>query len=101
MVRIKNEKIDINSSNEMNDLIILEDIILNECFLSNSYNVFMSKCSNKTLFIKILDIFKDIKFLEREALDILFSNGWTTFKIENEDEVKKIFNRAKEELNKL
>ena len=79
MSKIKNEKVEVENSIELNDQDFLNDILETEKNMSNNLSIALNEMSNKVLFKEIFDIFKDSKDLAREAYCIAFQNGWYTF----------------------
>lgn len=95
MSKIGNEKVEISSTKEMNDLDILNDIMQSEKNNSNNYSIAIDEMSNKVLYKKIFKIFKETKALARELYDLAFVKGWYTLETADETKIKKEYDNAK------
>ena len=63
---IKNECEEIPKDECMNDEDILNDIMLSEKNISNSYSVAVNEMSNKYLYKEVMSIFEDTKDMARD-----------------------------------
>ena len=55
MAKIQNEKVEVNSTKEMNDKDLLNDILQCEKNESNNYSCALNEMSNKVLYKKVLN----------------------------------------------
>jgi spore coat protein CotF len=101
MKEIKNEKEEINKDECMNDEDLLNDIMLCEKNISNSYSVAINEMSNKYLYKKIMNIFEDTKDLARDIFNLMFSKGWYILTPEEENKITKSYTKYSDKLKEL
>mgnify|MGYP004468802937 FL=1 len=101
MSKIKNEKVEVENSIELNDQDILNDILETEKNMSNNLSIALNEMSNKVLFKEIFDIFKDTKDLAREAYCIAFQNGWYTLETVEENKISQAYKEYNDKLSQL
>lgn len=101
MSKIENEKVEVNSSKELNDLDILNDILQCEKNISTNLSIGISEMSNKVLFKKVFKMFKSTKGIVRELYDLGFSKGWYTLETANETNINKELESAKDMFKEL
>ena len=101
MKEIKNECQKIEKDLYMNDEDILNDILLSEKNISNCYSVALNELSNKILYKKIMDIFKDTKDMARDIYNLMFSKGWYVLSPEEENKISKAYQKYSDKLLEL
>lgn len=101
MSKIENEKTQIPSTKEINDMDILNDILYSEKAMSENYNTAIGEMSNKTLFKKILELYNETKEIERDTFDLLFKNGWYSLEKAEETKINQAYNEANNQIKEL
>ena len=101
MKEIKNEKQEISKDECLNDEDLLNDIMLCEKNISNSYSVAINEMSNKYLYKKVMDIFEDTKDIARDIYNLMFSKGWYSITQEDEKNIEKSFTKYSKKLSEL
>ena len=101
MSKIQNEKIEVENTNELNDLDLLNDILENEKNTSNNYSIALNEMSNNKLYKEIFELFKDTKELAREAYNIAFQKGWYTLETAEESKINVALKEAEKRLNEI
>lgn len=101
MSKIQNEKVEVPTNKDMNDMDILNDIMQCEKNESNNYSIAIDEMSNKVLYKKIFSIFKDTKGLAREAYNIAFTNGWYSLETAQEEKITKALDEAKKQYKEI
>lgn len=101
MSKIQNEKIEVENTNELNDLDLLNDILENEKNTSNNYSIALNEMSNNRLYKEIFELFKDTKELAREAYNIAFQKGWYTLETAEESKINVALKEAEKRLNEI
>lgn len=95
MAKVQNQKSQVVSSKEMNEMDYLNDVLQCEKNISNNYSIAIDEMSNKVLFKKVFSIFKDTKGLARKAYDLAFQKGWYSLETAEEVKIKKELNSMK------
>lgn len=98
---IKNECEEIPKDECMNDEDILNDIMLSEKNISNSYSVAMNEMSNKYLYKEVMSIFEDTKDMARDIYNLMFSKGWYSITQEDEKNIEKSYTKYSKKLSEL
>ncbi len=98
---IKNECEEIPKDEGMNDEDILNDIMLSEKNISNSYSVAMNEMSNKYLYKEVMSIFEDTKDMARDIYNLMFSKGWYSITQEDEKNIEKSYTKYSKKLSEL
>ena len=101
MKEIKNEKEEINKDECMNDEDLLNDIMLCEKNISNSYSVAINEMSNKYLYKKVMSIFEDTKDMARDIFNLMFEKGWYTVPVEEDKKIEKSYTKYNIKLSEL
>ncbi len=101
MSKIQNKKIEVENTNELNDLDLLNDILENEKNTSNNYSIALNEMSNNKLYKEIFELFKDTKELAREAYNIAFQKGWYTLETAEESKINVALKEAEKRLNEI
>ena len=101
MKEIKNEKQEISKDECLNDEDLLNDIMLCEKNISNSYSVAINEMSNKYLYKEVMNIFEDTKSIAREIYNFMFSKGWYSVTQEDEKNIEKSFTKYSKKLSEL
>lgn len=101
MKKVKNEKTPVSNTNDMSDEDILNDILNSEKNMSNNYSYAIDEMSNKTLFKKIMNIFKDTKNAARSTFELSFEKGWYTLEEADEDKINQTYTKANEQKSEL
>ena len=101
MKEIKNEKQEISKDECLNDEDLLNDIMLCEKNISNSYSVAINEMSNKYLYKKVMDIFEDTKDIARDIYNLMFSKGWYSITQEDEKNIEKSYTKYSNKLSEL
>lgn len=101
MKEIKNEKQEISKDECLNDEDLLNDIMLCEKNISNSYSVAINEMSNKYLYKKVIDIFEDTKDIARDIYNLMFSKGWYSITQEDEKNIEKSYTKYSNKLSEL
>ena len=60
MAKVQNQKSQVVSSKEMNEMDYLNDVLQCEKNISNNYSIAIDEMSNKILFKKVFSIFKSV-----------------------------------------
>ena len=98
---IKNESDQVIKDEFMNDEDLLNDIMLCEKNISNSYSVAINEMSNKYLYKEVMNIFEDTKSIAREIYNFMFSKGWYSVTQEDEKNIEKSFTKYSKKLSEL
>lgn len=98
---IKNECEKITKNECLNEEDILNDIMLSEKNISNSYSIAINEMSNKYLYKKIIDIFEDTKDMARDIYNLMFSKGWYSITQEDEKNIDKAYTKYSDKLSEL
>ena len=101
MEEIKNKCEQTPKDECMSEEDILNDILLSEKSISNSYSVAINEMSNKYLYKKVMDIFEDTKDIARDIFNLMFSKGWYTLTPEEENKITKSYNKYSDKLKEL
>ena len=101
MAKIENKKKEVSKGKEMNDKDILNDILLSEKNISNSYSVAINEMSNKYLYKKIMSIFDDTKDMARDIYNLMFTKGWYTITPEEDTKIEKSYTKYSNKMNEL
>ena len=101
MKQIKNEETKIQKDECLNDEDILNDILLSEKNISNSYSVAINEMSNKYLYKKIMSIFEDTKDMARDIYNLMFTKGWYTITPEEDTKIEKSYTKYSNKMNEL
>ena len=81
---------------------ILNDVLLSEKNMSNSYSVAINEMSSDKLYKKIMNFFDDTKEIAREIFTFMQSNGLYELSSETEEKIEDSctkYEEKKEELN--
>ena len=98
---IKNESDQVIKDEFMNEEDILNDILLCEKNISNSYSVAINEMSNKYLYKKIMSIFEDTKDMARGIFYLMFTKGWYTITPEEDTKIEKSYTKYSNKMNEL
>lgn len=98
---IKNECEQVPEIECMNDEDILNDIMLCEKNISNSYSVAINEMSNKYLYKEVMSIFEDTKDIARDIYNLMFSKGWYLITQEDEKNIEKSYTKYSNKLSEL
>ncbi len=101
MSKIVNKKKEVKKTKEINEIDILNDLLLYEKNMSNSYSITINEMSNKVLFRKVFILFKESKDLQRDIFDYMFKNGWYNLETASEEKINKAYIDAKKEYGEL
>ena len=101
MSKIQNEKIEVDNTDKLNDLDLLNDIIESEKNTSNNYSIALNEMSNNKLYKEVFELFKETKELAREAYNIAFKNGWYTLETAEETKISKALKEAEKRLKEI
>lgn len=80
---------------------ILNDVMLCEKNISNSYSVAINEMSNKYLYKEIMKIFDDTKNIARDIFNLMFSKGWYTLTPEEDAKIEKSYKKYSQKLEEL
>lgn len=101
MSKIENKKKEVKKTKEINEVDILNDLLLYEKNMSNSYSTALNEMSNKVLFRKVFTLFKESKGLGRDIFDFMFKSGWYSLETASEEKINKAYIDAKKEYGEL
>ncbi len=101
MSKIQNEKIEVDNTDKLNDLDLLNDILESEKNTSNNYSIALNEMSNNKLYKEVFELFKETKELAREAYNIAFKNGWYTLETAEETKISKALKEAEKRLKEI
>lgn len=101
MSKIENKKKEVKKTKEINEVDILNDLLLYEKNMSNSYSTALNEMSNKVLFRKVFTLFKESKGLGRDIFDFMFKCGWYSLETASEEKINKAYLDAKKEYGEL
>ena len=101
MEEIKNKCEQTPKDECMSEEDILNDILLSEKSISNSYSVAINEMSNKYLYKEVMNIFEDTKSIAREIYNFMFSKGWYSVTQEDEKNIEKSFTKYSKKLSEL
>ena len=101
MPKIQNEKIEVDNTDKLNDLDLLNDILESEKNTSNNYSIALNEMSNNKLYKEVFELFKETKELAREAYNIAFKNGWYTLETAEETKISKALKEAEKRLKEI
>ena len=98
---IKNECEQVPEIECMNDEDILNDIMLCEKNISNSYSVAINEMSNKYLYKEVMSIFEDTKDMSRDIFNLMFEKGWYSIPVEEDKKIEKSYTKYNNKLSEL
>lgn len=98
MAKIKNTKVTVPETIDMNDANFLYDILATEKCMSVNMVTMLNEISNQILFDKIEMLFREIKQSQHDLFELLFKKGWYTLE---EAEQTKIDEKTTELQTKL
>lgn len=101
MSKVENEKTQVPSTKDMNDMDLLNDILQSEKEISNNYNLAAGEMSSKNLFKKIFELYKEAKETTRNAFDLAFQNGWYSLEKAEEVKIQQAYNEANSQVKEL
>ena len=101
MKKVENKKSIALQIKNMNDSDILNDILNNEKNMSNNYSYAIDEMSNKTLFKKIMNIFKDTKDAARNTFELSFKKGWYSLETADKNKIKQAYDKANKQIKEL
>ena len=101
MSKIQNEKIEVDNTDKLNDLDLLNDILESEKNTSNNYSIALNEMSNNKLYKEVFELFKETKELARETYNIAFKNGWYTLETAEETKISKALKEAEKRLKEI
>lgn len=101
MSKIQNEKIEVDNTDKLNDLDLLNDILESEKNTSNNYSIALNEMSNNKLYKEVFELFKETKELARKAYNIAFKNGWYTLETAEETKISKALKEAEKRLKEI
>lgn len=101
MEEIKNKCEQTPKDECMSEEDILNDILLSEKSISNSYSVAINEMSNKYLYKKVMNIFEDTKDIARDIFNLMFEKGWYTVPVEEDKKIEKSYTKYNNKLNEL
>ena len=85
-MEIKNNK----KNNSVYEIILLKDILFNEKYLSDIYNKCINDFSNSELSNEFVSLLNNLNNIINKIKDLLFSLGYSSFSISNENEINKL-----------
>lgn len=80
---------------------ILNDILLSEKNISNSYSTAINEMSSDKLFKKVMGFFDDTKELAREIFTFMYNNGLYELTNETEENIETACTKYEEKKNEL
>ncbi|MDD3341147.1 MAG: spore coat protein [Bacilli bacterium] len=83
---ICNPKVEVPSTQEMNDCDYITSLLTCEKDMSVNYVYALNEASNETLYNEIFPIFKETKDFGRKVYELMFQKGW--YKLEKAEENK-------------
>lgn len=101
MSKIENKKKEVKKTKDINEVDILNDLLLYEKNMSNSYSTTLNEMSNKVLFRKVFTLFKESKGMARDIFDFMFKSGWYSLETASEEKINKAYLDAKKEYGEL
>ncbi len=101
MKKVENKKTPTSKLKSMNDSDILNDILSSEKSMSNNYSYAIDEMSNKTLFKKVLDIFKDTKNAARVVFELSFRKGWYSLEKAEKNKITQAYDKANKQVKEL
>lgn len=101
MAKIQNEKVQVPSTPKLNDCDILTQILESEKNMGDNLSIALNEASNEELYQEIFSIFMNIKGLQREIYELMFSKGWYTLDSADSDKITEAKTQLSEKLNEL
>ena len=80
---------------------ILNDILLSEKNMSNSYSVAINEMSSDKLYKKIMNFFDDTKEIAREIFEFMYNNGLYELSSETEQKIEDACTKYQEKKEEL
>ena len=80
---------------------ILNDILLSEKNMSNSYSVAINEMSSDKLYKKIMNFFDDTKEMAREIFTFMYNNGLYELSSETEQKIEDTYTKYQEKKEEL
>lgn len=74
--KIKNPKVEVEETKEMNDRDYLGVVLELEKNMSNNHSIAIDEASNDIRYNEYFDLFEDTKDMARELYDAMFQRGW-------------------------
>lgn len=99
--KIKNPKVEVASTQEMNDKDYLSVVLELEKNMSNNYSIAIDEASNDVLYNEYFDLFEDTKDMARELYDVMFQKGWYELEEAEHQEINEMINTFTSEMKEL
>ena len=90
---IKNNKITVKKSCEMNDSDYLNDILISYKHLVSGYATALNEVSNKTLYKSFFNLFESASKIQSELFECAFQNGWYQLETAEESKISKAYDK--------
>lgn len=78
---------------EINDKDILNNILLIEKWIGNSYSTALSEMSNNYLYKELENIFIETKKVAHDAFELAFNNGWYNLEESTDTKIKEAYKK--------
>ena len=101
MEEIKNKCEQTRKDECMSEEDILNDILLSEKSISNSYSVAINEMSNKYLYKMVMSIFEDTKDMSRDIFNLMFEKAWYSIPVEEDKKIEKSYTKYNNKLSEL
>lgn len=99
--KVQNQKIELDSSIEMNDENYLNDILETEKNMSVNFTYALNEASNETLFNEIYEMFKQIKEAQRNLFELSFRKGFYTLEKAETNKINEEYNMLLNKFNEI
>ena len=99
--RLQNQKIELDSSINMNDENYLNDILETEKNMSVNFTYALNEASNETLFNELYEMFKQIKEAQRNLFELSFRKGFYSLEKAENNKINEEYNTLLNKFNEI
>lgn len=101
MAKVENERVQVPSTQKLNDCDILTQILESEKNMGNNLNIALNEASNEKLYQEFFSIFMNIRNLQREIYELMFSKGWYSLESAESNKITETKTQLSGKLNEL
>ncbi len=99
--KLQNQKIELDSSINMNDENYLNDILETEKNMSVNFTYALNEASNENLFNELYEMFKQIKEAQRNLFELSFRKGFYSLEKAENNKINEEYNTLLNKFNEI
>lgn len=99
--KISNTKVEVPTTNKMNDKDCLGAILEVEKSIVKNYSVCLTEASNEDLYSDYRDMFDDASDMQRQIYNMMFKKGWYSIETAEETKIDEKLGMLEQELPQL